>query len=439
MASLTCAHPGCTCDNYREELVKAPHLVRDGNCINCNHAVNQHPRCPEQPAGTQPELPRRTGTIHLLRFKASVVFSTYNDLECAIESNEKWKTVLRYFDFEVKIKEGKFLRIFPRSLAGVPMENVKIIAVLHCSRFSKQASKPEQALNSIGVTHLKSIASIPIRPDLFPPCNSIPEEILREEAGKVVNNLQDRAVVINRKLASEYTMREFISPVLIGALKAIIMYNSSRFGNGALSMVCEKRIIGKHAHGPVDYSFVFDCLDLVLTEAKREDLDLGIVQNLLQQRACQEFLANTLIDYDAIQDRRKRMFADAFEYVSQTPTCGITSTGGMWVFSRTQRVRNEVTGNFLTDVVISETIEIDLACVNAERLTILLSRIVQLLLTQVEHVAANNKLAERRRKIIPPGNNETLSMHKLEHERAKDVEWLLSQDQDEDEEAESYV
>lgn len=126
------------------------------------------------------------------------------------------------------------------------------------------------------------------------------------------------------------TIREFISPVLVGALKVV------SFGDAKLSMVCEKRIIGKRAHGPVDYSFLFDCLDLVLTEAKREDVELGMVHNLLQLRACQEFLANTLIAQDLIQDQQKRAFAEAFADVARTPTCGITSTGGKWVLEPQQ-------------------------------------------------------------------------------------------------------
>ncbi len=41
-----CSHPDrCNCDNYREEL-NGPHIVTNGNCINCNHAVNLHPRRP---------------------------------------------------------------------------------------------------------------------------------------------------------------------------------------------------------------------------------------------------------------------------------------------------------------------------------------------------------------------------------------------------------
>lgn len=228
-------------------------------------------------------------------------------------------------------------------------------------------------------------------------------------------------------------MREFISPVLIGALKAIIMHDSPRFGSGKLSMVCEKRIIGKRAHGPVDYSLLFDCLDLVLTEAKRGDLDLGVTQNLLQQRACHEFLANTLIDYGAIQDARKRKFDEAFADVALTPTCGITSTGGKWVLSRTEYTRGNATGQLLTTVFISDTIEIDLSNVNREELTKLLSRIAQLVLTQADQISANKQLMERRRVLIPNDHNMVVALQDVEHYRAEDVYSILRKDDDEEE------
>lgn len=376
--------------------------------------------------------PIRSGTIHLHRFKSAVSFQTYNDLEREIEMNEKWQKSLRYTDFEIKFMDGNKLKPFPPDLIGVPMDDVKIIVVILCSGFSKQAEKSDIALNSIGVTQFKSISNIPTRPELFPECN-VPDEILLSETQKVLTNLQDRSYVINRKLASEYTMREFISPVLIGVLKVIIMYDEVRFGDGKLSMVCEKRIIGKRAHGPVDYSFLFDCLDLVLTEAKRENLDFGIVQNLLQQRACQEFLANTLINYDFIQEERKRKFAEAFADVARTNTCGITSTGAKWVFSQTKCMYNEITNTMVTDVFISETIEIDLAAVNEEKLKRLISRIVHLVLSQADGVTANHQLAERRRTIIPSDSNVMISLQEIEHNRAADGEKLLNHIEAEDE------
>lgn len=44
--ATTCSFAGCKCDNYREYLVAAAHLVVEGNCINCEHPVNLHPKKP---------------------------------------------------------------------------------------------------------------------------------------------------------------------------------------------------------------------------------------------------------------------------------------------------------------------------------------------------------------------------------------------------------
>ena len=47
MSSATCSHPdGCTCINYNDDLMARPDMSHGGICINCNHAVNLHPRRP---------------------------------------------------------------------------------------------------------------------------------------------------------------------------------------------------------------------------------------------------------------------------------------------------------------------------------------------------------------------------------------------------------
>ena len=43
---VKCSFKGCSCDNHREELNGGPHIVSQGNCMNCNHPVNFHPRKP---------------------------------------------------------------------------------------------------------------------------------------------------------------------------------------------------------------------------------------------------------------------------------------------------------------------------------------------------------------------------------------------------------
>ena len=46
MAS-TCSHASCGCVIFIEEL-SGPHIVEKGKCMNCDHAVNLHPRKPAQ-------------------------------------------------------------------------------------------------------------------------------------------------------------------------------------------------------------------------------------------------------------------------------------------------------------------------------------------------------------------------------------------------------
>ena len=43
--NVKCSFEGCLCDNYREEL-NGPHIVSQGNCMNCDHPVNFHPQKP---------------------------------------------------------------------------------------------------------------------------------------------------------------------------------------------------------------------------------------------------------------------------------------------------------------------------------------------------------------------------------------------------------
>ena len=41
----TCDETGCSCDNYREELLQASNaMIIAGNCINCAHPANKHLR-----------------------------------------------------------------------------------------------------------------------------------------------------------------------------------------------------------------------------------------------------------------------------------------------------------------------------------------------------------------------------------------------------------
>lgn len=310
--------------------------------------------------------------------------------------------------------------MLPSDLSGLPFENVKVIVSIDCKGFSKKAMNSEEALASIGSIY--KTAFIPADPTLFPESTEIDDAILLREADKVLMILGDKAEVIKIALASETTMREFISPVLIGALRCVLDLCKQLYGDTVLSLMCEKRIVGHHALGPVDYAIVFDCLDILLTEAKKRDLPMGIVQNLLQQRASQQMLANTLIDFNATGENRKRLFKEAFEEVAETASYGIASTGTQWVFSKTKYINENV-----TDVFLSDEIALDLSNLDAGKIKSLLSRIANMILTQIRDISKNKKLEERRRRFIPTNEVEMIALQNTEHQRALEIEQQLSQ------------
>ena len=72
-------------------------------------------------------------------------------------------------------------------------------------------------------------------------------------------------------------------------------------------------IIGNERSGPVDCTILFDFIDFVFSEAKKKELDTGVVQCLMQQRAGPEFLVNSFIDFELTGVPRTRKFEEIFD------------------------------------------------------------------------------------------------------------------------------
>jgi hypothetical protein len=119
-------------------------------------------------------------------------------------------------------------------------------------------------------------------------------------------------------------MREFISVIIIGAASLC----------PGVTIVCEREIVGRHAHGPVDWCFLSDCIDIVLTEAEKTNMLEGLVQNLLQQGAAVDFYANNFMNERVVGEERKKKFDEVRSEVVSLPTYGIVSTGREWKFTR---------------------------------------------------------------------------------------------------------
>lgn len=116
---------------------------------------------------------------------------------------------------------------------------------------------------------------------------------------------------------AEALVREYISPILIAAT------NIAR----EVKLWSEKEICGTLATGPLDYAILYKEFYTVITEAKRDNLDSAIVQNLAQMIASREtYLFNT--------NGMKRGYLDMAGQIAQVPSTGIVSTGKEWILLR---------------------------------------------------------------------------------------------------------
>lgn len=304
---------------------------------------------------------------------------------------------LKFKDFEIMNQATAMTVDVNGRLRSGLSKDLKLYIKCKSSGFSQ--FKEGDALSAIDSLFMQW-QYIPVEDEVFV---TIPEKIISSadvklETKEVVRDIMRRAETINRRIASEYTMREFISPVLIGAIKLMLKYLRDRQLNTTLSLVCEKQLIGRRAHGPVDYVLVYDILDIILTEAKKQDIKQGTIQNLLQQRASLDFLCNTLVDFSLTGRKRKEKFEEMFHDLASVPTCGIVSTGEKWVFTVCERLPEGK-----TQVRQSKEITLNLDGSEEDLTTtveVLLSKIAHLIHRQIENFK-ESEVINKRRKLWP--------------------------------------
>jgi hypothetical protein len=149
---------------------------------------------------------------------------------------------------------------------------------------------------------------------------------------------------------------------------------------------------------------------------------------LLQQRASQEFLTNVLLDFEEIGESRKRCFQHAFDEIASTATCVCATTGSEWIFTKIRY--NNVSKQSVVD--ISEKYTIDLGSTKEDlqqAIKPILSIFVRMTMDQIDAVAKNTGLAERRQRTLPP-----LSVFNLQAEEGNAVENEINESQVADEE-----
>jgi hypothetical protein len=128
---------------------------------------------------------------------------------------------------------------------------------------------------------------------------------------------------------SEYSKRELISPLLLGALFLV----------DGVSMGCGKRVVGRYGRGPIDYVFIFRSILILLTEAKLNDLDAGLALNIVQQQSSRDFLANVFVDAGGalFAESRKRKFEEISVMLGSFASFGVVTTANSWLFTKIER------------------------------------------------------------------------------------------------------
>lgn len=156
------------------------------------------------------------------------------------------------------------------------------------------------------------------------PSIDIKDEIFLESAissdaeiNIIVQELHRRIVAFDLFQASEYTMREFISPLLVSALVS----------TAGVKVVAEKNITGSLGNGPIDYTLIYKNFNICVVEAKKEAIHQGVLQNVAQLVASRE-------DYCK---RFKRKMDDIYDL----PSSGIVTTGEGWIFVRYVKENDE--------------------------------------------------------------------------------------------------
>jgi hypothetical protein len=299
-------------------------------------------------------------------------FSTYEELMSAIYLVDSWKKPLFFYYFEL------FQKISPKQLklitAGSPLpESLSHIVIkLKSKGFSNFKHCKEAALEHIRLLFSDIKRYLNVRQDdEFPDTVKLRMDemedgnydISKEDMDRIMdhafNDIVAKLEVISLSLATEYTIREFISPILIASLRLGVRYLANHKYDNMLTLVCEKVIVGLLAHGPVDYIMMMDYFDMVLTEAKKQDLEYGLVQNLLQQYSSLEYLSNVVNASEANYLEKKRKAAELMNSLSTTlTTYGIVSTGKEWIFSKCIVVT--VNNESYNTVALSSTLELPL-------------------------------------------------------------------------------
>jgi hypothetical protein len=240
------------------------------------------------------------------KLKEKVLVRNYDDL---VEIIPKLFDKLAFTDFEITLDK---LILTDHNFAQRVISGCTIILESLSLPFSdyKEMAQVENYAQIAGLDD--EILSLP---DQF----LIPKE--SSVLAAVVQELEARLEVFDLSETTECIMREFIGPVLVGAIRLL-------GADSGIKMRSEYKVVGKRGRGPLDYDLLFKLFHVIVCEAKNgKDVVDGIPQNTAQLVACREVLLENQ------RKRRKREdHSELDEALEKIPSFGIVSTGRSWVF-----------------------------------------------------------------------------------------------------------
>jgi hypothetical protein len=291
---------------------------------------------------------------------------------------------------DVKVINDETLRELFRRL-GSALQDVHLYVDINSYGFSWYAKHPDAALECVKSSEVKQ--------STFNQDHTIADAAYAAAVDFVCPELLRRARVLDLVQSSEYTMRELISPILVGALCLVDDHNNND-DETKVRLICEKLISGTSGHGPVDYVLSYMNVYIVIGEAKHKQILEGLYQNLVQQRSALDSLADKMVGSAVVGCKRSRDFSQALNNLRDLITCGIISTGTEWMFSKTVRdpvnsskVIAHKSGCYPLSLSPLATDPAHIAVLKVE-VEVLLRMIVSMILTQKEAVDNHTGLKE---------------------------------------------
>ena len=173
------------------------------------------------------------------------------------------------------------------------------------------------------------------------------------------------------RMQNESTVREFITPVLLAAARIA----------KDIRLECEKTISGSKGSGPVDYVAEYKDFNMVITEAKKDNVDTGLGQNIAQ-------LVSSREDYNHNVLGAKRKIEEVAPDISSVPSFGVVSTAANWIFTLLEGSTVYRTDVFVVSLWLSGR-NVDGSILRSQ-LSMVIRQLVGMLEAQKEAVDNNN-------------------------------------------------